>query len=340
MKAAVRNSGRTILASMSVLVMLLLLAPLAGQQGGGIRVDPLGRQLGGEVDGVAIAGDTLYWLARDGEASILRRQEGSGAVTDVARGGAWRGVAVDREGVWLAEWGEPTGRLLRVGNDGQIVPALTGLAQPEGLLAYADALYWIETEPPLVPDLPFVPAAGPHAALRRYRAGAVETLARWPTYAQPGESDPIAVTAEGILVRQATELATRILRIVPETGRVEMLVAIPGLQSVVSAAGTLYWTAPSEEVSPRDRNASVWRLGAQGPEYVTDWLPARVQLVAAGPRVFAVYGEGVWEVPPQLGMPRRWRATGASHVAAGPRPGEITLIDPPGADSPVRLSVR
>ena len=326
--------------SASALIALLLLAPLAGQEGGTIRVDPLGRQLGGEVDGVAIAGDTLYWLTREGEGSRLRRQDGSGAVVEIARGGVWRGVAADRDGVWLAEWGEPAGRLLRVGRDGQLVPVLTGLAQPEGLLAHETGLYGIETEPPLIPELPFVPAAGPHAVLRRYRTGGSETLARWPTYAQPGESDLIAVTADALLLRQATELATRILRIEPATGRVEMLLTIPGLQAVTLAAGTLYWTAPSEEVSPHDRHASVWRLGKQGPEYVTDWLPARVQLVAVGPRVFAVSGDGVWEVPTRLGMPRRWRATGARYGAAGPRPDEITLIDPSGADTPVRLSVR
>jgi len=221
----------------------------------------------------------------------------------VARGAGWTDLALSGGDCFILSRGQ--GTLLRVPLQAGASPvvAASGLAQPNGLFAAGDTLYWLETATAPGSVLAFVPTAGPMLRLRmRDGAGAIRTISDWPgargLATLPG-SDIVGATPTEVYARVIRPASTEFVRFRLPSGEAERVAIESGSQHAVVREGQLYWTAPSDEAASDAAVAQVRRPAEDGGvETVAEWLPA--------PGVLLARPDGTWYASSQLyRLPRK-----------------------------------
>jgi len=279
-------------------------------------------------------GDRWAWIEyRSGEITLLTRDQpgGTGSAAPPAKSiaagrGAWMEVALAGQTTWLLARSGKLGELLRL-EPGKQKPdrVLAGLSNPGGLLTHDGRLYWIEVSPRL-PGLPGVPAAGPTCSLKELEGSRARTVATWPGAeggradrltiignplglgtanqdpVRPDRGDIVGISGDRVFIRSRRPLSTDFFGVSLKTGKTERLASEGGVQTAALRGQTLFWTAPSEEAVLRLSMRCVKRLGPNGPEKLTEWLPGGGNLVATDRRIVYVVG-GVYVIPESLGPP-------------------------------------
>jgi hypothetical protein len=224
------------------------------------------------------------WLRTSPQKSTLYTTASAGSTQVVAAGSAWSDLAADGRTLWIANQGE--GAILEMQGSPSVTPRplLEKLSEPGGLAAKNGTLYWAERTSAST-RYPWVPTAGPRLRVSsRGSAGATSVLGEWPAAAGklfgPGPED-LVISSDALYLRVRRPAATEFVRFPLGGGPPQRVAIEPGFQQAVVAGDSLYWSAPSPEVSDTGdvRAVKRWSPGRQAV-LLSDWLPGSGRLLA------------------------------------------------------------
>jgi len=267
----------------------------------------------------------LLCVAAGGVYEVRQPEKGPATLTHAARVGregkpiataaAILSLAPDGKDIlYLTEdQGPDSGQLWRARAGGAPQSLAQGLRSPQGLLATGDHLYWTETRPSPAPGLACVPvlqplslvyAANPDGQGRKLLAVSESAEAHFPgKFLGERQGQVYWLQHFG---QQYSRPLTTIWRAPVQGGAAEQMVRTEGAQDAVLAARTLYWTAPSEEMSPPLAGRTVRAMGLNGKatRTLTDWMSPDCRLVLAGRGLYCCDHSHVWRIPARLGEAR------------------------------------
>lgn len=222
------------------------------------------------LSGLAVAGDTAYVSASEGDGEkLLRLNLNTGKVETVAR---------------------LTGRV------DQIV-------QGEGWVV------WGESRGGDLPGAPFVVAAEALTALRarQEEGGATTTLAVLRGEADELGEVRLLGIAEGRIYwlehHQGVTRTTLVRRASLPAGNPETVASETGTRSAALGGGLLAWTAPSREAAEPSAFSAVLERPLAGGQarVIGDWVGARAELAVSGKAVYAREQRRLWRLEGELG---------------------------------------
>lgn len=268
-----------------------------------------------QVKLLCVSAGGVYWVdqAPGGGATLLHAARVGAAPRTLASAPSITSLAAAGKSlVYLTEDKTPSSGQLWQAGPGSAPPRSLrqGLRAPRGLLATREHLYWVETRPAPVPGIACVPVLQPLSLI--YRANLDGEA---PALLAVSESDEahfpgrLMGERDGQLYwlqhsgQQYQHPITTVSRVPVQGGPAEQMARAEGLQEALVVGSTLYWTAPSEEISPPGAGRSVRCLPLAGGEArtLTDWLSPRGALGMIGGRVVYCDQTTVWRIPSRLG---------------------------------------
>ena len=280
-----------------------------------VRLQPHATANAADVKLLCVSAGGVYWVSQpqDGAATLFRASRLGRAATQIATAADIRSLApAGRDLLYLTEDKAPnSGQLWRAG-PGQPAPRslLQGLRAPQGLLATRDHLYWVETRPSPAPGLACVPVLQPLSLI--YRAdpnGQARALLSVSESADTHFPGQLLGERAGKLYwlqhfgQQYNHPTMMVSRVPVQGGAAEQIVRANGSQDAVLATHMLYWTAPSEELSPAlsGRTVRCVPLAGGTPRTLTDWMSADGRVCLAGQRPVYCDRTTIWRIPSRLG---------------------------------------
>lgn len=276
----------------------------------------------GEVRSLAVTRAGVFWIAAPGEsgggpARVLHLPHGSREATELLRAHDVRSLFVLRSEVWaLVETGaeEGSGELRRIRPEGSEVIA-DGLHSPQGLWVMggsaggdARTVYWTESRSARAEGIAHVPVMRPLHVVRV--ADATELRPRLLGVvegAEPHFLGRLLGVREGKLYwTEPTGWGFPGRRTLVMRGAAgsepEMIATVKGAHVAGLSGDVLHWTAHSEELAVPPTGRVVRRLDLRHgePETLTDWMPARGELLVDGGRAYVSGERRVWAVPRTL----------------------------------------
>lgn len=262
-----------------------------------------------QITSFGARGAEWAWIRSRGEIGELFLGSGGSQGRKVAEGSGWAEVAVGNAALWLLQREGQQGRLLRVAKSAAGDPEEVAgpLAQPGGLHAEGDRVFWIESVPAAEPGLAFIPTLSGQLRLRMLEAsGAVRTLAEWPSSGaiQPPDLEVIGVMGDRVYTSAFNGLGTEFMSVRLSGEPPTRVAAEAGSQHGTIHSGRFVWTAPSDEATPVSgiRQLRVLREDAAS-EVLADWVPAGGALVPMRDRLYYAGLGKLFTVREQAGTP-------------------------------------
>lgn len=263
---------------------------------------------------LSVSAGGVYWVNQppEGPAQLQHAPRVGAPARPVATAPAIRSLAPAGKGlVYLTEDQAPNSGQLWQAGPGSAPPRSLrqGLRAPQGLLATPEHLYWVETRPSPAPGIACVPVLQPLSLV--YRAapdGQAPALLAVSESAEAHFPGKLLGERDGQLYwlqhsgQQYQHATTAISRVPVAGGAAEQVVRTEGLQDALLAGRTLYWTAPSAEMSPPGFGRTVRAMALPGGEArtLTDWMSTDGILGLAGGRPIYCDRTTIWRLPSRL----------------------------------------
>ena len=283
-----------------------------------LHLQPRATSKADDVKLLAISASGVYWVnqLKDGPATLWRAPRVGQTGQQIAAAADLRSLAAaGKDLFYLTEDKQPdSGQLWRVrAGGGAPQSLLPGLRSPQALLATGGQLYWTETRPSPAPGLACVPVLQPLSLIMRANLDG-----QGRALLSVSESAEAHFTGKFLGVRsgqfywlqhfgqQYSRPTTMISRVPLQGGPATQLAREDGRQDAVLAGRALYWTAPSEEMSPAlsGRTVRCVPLSGGDPRTLTDWLTPDGSLLLVGQRPYYCDQTYLWRIPARLGEAR------------------------------------
>lgn len=274
----------------------------------------------------------LVWLETAGggpppTGSIFVRRPGDQAPRPIHPERPIRSFALSADQVFVLESDGQRGSLLSVPRGGgQPTTLAEGLLRPSSLLVEGTAAYWTETRPAAAPHVWHIPALLPRTVVRSQPTqaqGARQAIAAVETQAEQFQGALLGLHADRLywldISGSDVHGSWSTIRSVPSTGGlVETVARVRGVRTALLEAGTLYWTASSEDAGDPLQYCCIRqaRVPEGSPTTLTDWLIPGGRLHRYGGQLYYAGIDGLWAVPEALGRGRRLRRGIVSHGLA------------------------
>jgi len=289
-------------------------------------------QAGGSI--VALQADDrgLVWLETAGAGppptgSISVLERGDRAPRSIHPQRPIRSLALSADQVFVLESDGQRGSLLSIPRSGgQPTTLAEGLLRPAGLLVEGAAAYWTETRPAAAPHVWHIPALLPRTVFcsRPILAEGVEQAITAIESQTDEFQGALLGVDDGRLYWLDVSGADRYgswstIRSAPSTGGLAETVAREkGMRTALLEAGTLYWTAPSEDAGDPLQYCCIRRATVPegSPTTLTDWLMPGGKLHRYRGQLYYAGVDGLWAVSETLGRGRQLGRGIVSHGQA------------------------
>jgi hypothetical protein len=270
-------------------------------------------ELQGELVGAPVGGGGgVLWLERRTDGDHLLSAGGLGSPRELLAGRALGGLAVAGDRIYTTQEGASGGaQLVALGRGGGSTNLGTLSAPARQLVATQEWVIGLRGSESALPAAPFVVAAAPAAVVWAMPAtgGTATPVAELVSVTDGAEVIGVAAGQVYWLVRSLTSsgVVTTVYRRAVTEGTQEVVVSVPGAQSVVLFRDHLVWTAPSRELPIAEAGRSVRTRPLEGGEEraIADWLGRPAALFGPPEALYVMAHGEVWSLGDARGSQRQ-----------------------------------